>query len=167
MDRRKFAFVVAACCAWPPLVLAQTKVWRVGYLSMASPDADRNWLAAFREGLRERGYIEGRNLVLEQRHAYNQAARVPDLAAGLLRAKVAVLVVYGLPAIAPLKKSAPDIPIVMTVQADPRPSGNITGFSDGHADLAVKRLDLLKEIVPSVSRVAVFHNPATPHAARQ
>ena len=177
MDRRKFAFVAAAGLAWPRLVLAQAKVWRVGYLSMASPDADRHWVAAFREGLKERGYVEGKNLVLEQRHAYNQAARVPDLAAGLVRGKVAVIVVYGSPAIAALRKSAPGIPIVMTVHADPvgsgivpslaRPGGNITGFTDGHADLAPKRLELLKEIVPTVSRVAAWYNPETAHAARQ
>jgi putative ABC transport system substrate-binding protein len=179
MHRRKFVLIGAAGFAWPRLVSAQatSKVWRIGYLSMASPDADRHWVAAFREGLKERGYVEGKNLVLEQRHAYNQAARAADLAAALVRAKVAVMVVYGSPAIAALKKSAPHMPIVMTVHADPvgsgivaslaRPGGNITGFSDGHADLAPKRLELLKEIVPSVSRVAAFYNPSTPHAARQ
>jgi putative ABC transport system substrate-binding protein len=179
MHRRKFVFATAVGFVWPSLVLAQagSKVARVGYLSMASPDADRHWVAAFREGLKERGYVEGKNLVLEQRHAYNQAARASDLAAGLVRSKVAVMVVYGSPAIAALKKSAPNIPIVMTVHADPvgtgvvaslaRPGGNITGFTDGHADLAPKRLELLKEIVPSVARVAAFSNPATPHAGRQ
>src|SRR5688572_21396685 len=106
MDRRKFVFVAAAGCAWPRLVLPQAKVWRIGYLSMASPDADRHWVAAFREGMKERGYVEGKNLVLEQRHAYNQAARVPDLAAGLVRGKVAVMVVYGSAAIAAVKKAA-------------------------------------------------------------
>jgi ABC-type uncharacterized transport system substrate-binding protein len=177
MDRRKFAFVAAATCVWPRLAWAQAKVHRIGYLSMASPDADRHWVAAFREGMKERGYVEGKNLVLEQRHAYNQTARVADLAAGLIRAKVAVMVVYGSPAIAVVKKNAPTIPMVMTVHADPvgsgivpslaRPGGNITGFSDGHADLAPKRLELLKEIVPSVTRVAAFYNPNVAHAARQ
>ena len=177
MDRRKFAFVVAAGCVWPRLLLAQARVWRVGYLSMASPDADRHWVTAFREGMKERGYMEGKNLVLEQRHAYNQAARVPDLAAGLMRAKVAVMVVYGSAAVAAVRKSAPNMPVVMTVHADPvgsgivtslaRPGGNITGFSDGHADLAPKRLEILKEIVPSVSRVAAVYNPDIAHAARQ
>lgn len=177
MDRRKFAFVAAATCLWPRLALAQAKVHRVGYLSMASPDADRHWVAAFREGMKERGYVEGKNLVLEQRHAYNQTARVQDLAAGLIRAKVAIMVVYGTPAIAAVKKSAPNIPIVMTVHADPvgtgvvaslaRPGGNITGLTDGHAELAPKRLELLKEIVPSATRAAALYNPATPHAVRQ
>jgi ABC-type uncharacterized transport system substrate-binding protein len=176
MNRRDFV-LAAACCTWPRLVLAQAKVHRVGYLSMASPDADRHWVAAFREGLKERGYVEGKNLVLEQRHAYNQAARVPDLAAGLARAKVAVMVVYGSAAIAAVRKSAPTIPIVMTVHADPiaagivtslaRPGGNVTGFTDGHADLAPKRLELLKEIVPAASRVAAFYNPEIAHSARQ
>ena len=177
MNRRNFVLAAAVGCAWPRLMLGQTKVHRVGYLSMASPDADRHWVAAFREGLKERGYVEGKNLVLEQRHAYNQAARVPDLAAGLVRGKVAVMVVYGSAAIAAVKKTAPGIPVVMTVHADPvgsgivpslaRPGGNITGFTDGHADLAPKRLEILKEIVPSASRVAAFYNPDVAHSARQ
>jgi putative tryptophan/tyrosine transport system substrate-binding protein len=177
MHRRTFVIGGLAGVAWPGIALAQTKLWRVGYLSMASPDADRHWVAAFREGLKERGYVEGKNLVLDQRHAYNQPARVPDLAAGLVRAKVAVMVVYGSAAVAAVRKSAPGIPVVMTVHADPvgsgivpslaRPGGNITGFTDGHADLAPKRLEILKEIVPSVSRVAAFYNPDIAHGARQ
>jgi putative ABC transport system substrate-binding protein len=176
--RRKFALLALATLATPQIVLAQTKkVWRVGYLSMATPEADRHWVAAFRQGLRELGYVEGKNLVLEQRHAFNQAAKVPELADDLIRAEVAVMVVYGTPAIGVLKKHPLSVPIVMTVHADPvgagivpslaRPGGNINGLTDGHTELAPQRLEILKEVVPSVSRVAVLFNPDNPSTARQ
>jgi putative ABC transport system substrate-binding protein len=177
MKRRRFVVATPAALVWPGIVLAQPakRVWRIGYLSMASPDADRHWVDAFRKGLRDLGYVEGQNLVLEQRHAFNRAAAVPDLAAELLRRDVGVMVVYGSLAIEAVKTL--NVPIVMTVHADPlgtgvvaslaRPGGNITGLTDGHADLAPKRLELLKEVAPSVSRVAAIFNPLTPHALRQ
>jgi putative ABC transport system substrate-binding protein len=180
MHRRRFVRAAAlATLAWPGFGAAQSaaKVWRVGYLSMASPDADRRWVAALRLGLRDLGYIEGKNLLFEQRHAYNQSGNIPDLANTLLRARVDVMVVYGTPAVAVLRKTAPNVPVVMTVAADPvgsglvkslgRPGGNITGLTDGHADLAPKRLEILKEIAPRASRVAAMFNPETAHAARQ
>jgi putative ABC transport system substrate-binding protein len=180
MDRRRFVRAATlAAFPWPRFGSAQSaaKVWRVGYLSMASPDADRRWVAALRLGLRDLGYIEGKNLQFEQRHAYNQAVNVADLATTLLRVRVEVMVVYGTPALAVLKKIAPNVPVVMTVAADPvgsgfvkslgRPGGNITGLTDGHADLAPKRLQMLKEIAPRVSRVAALFNPETTHAERQ
>ncbi len=161
------------------LVRAQPaqKVWRVGYLSLGPPQGDERWVMAMRQRLNELGYVEGRNLVFEQRHAFNQVEKVPDLTTDLLRRNVDVLVVYGSPAIAAVKAYGSKVPIVMTVHADPvgsgivqslaRPGGNVTGLSDGHADLAPKRLELLKEVVPSVSRVAVVFNPRTSHALRQ
>jgi putative tryptophan/tyrosine transport system substrate-binding protein len=178
MKRRTFALVMLAALASPGVVRAQgaKKVWRIGYLSMATPEADRDWVAALRQGLRDLGYVEGQNTILEQRHAFNQTGRVADLAAELLRREVAVMVVYGDPSIAAVKKLS-GVPIVMTVHADPvgtgvvaslaRPGGNITGLMDGHADLAPKRLEMLKEVVPSISRVAALFNPSTPHAMRQ
>jgi putative tryptophan/tyrosine transport system substrate-binding protein len=176
VDRR--AFVLAALAAAASGSRAQPrKPWRVGYLSMAAPHADLHWVEAFREGLRELGYVEGRNLVLEQRHAGNDPAKVYDLAADLIKRDITVLVIYGSPAIAQLNKQAPNLPIVMTVHADPvgagvvaslaRPGGNITGLTDGHADLAPKRLELLKEVVPALRRVGVLFNPASGHAVRQ
>ncbi len=179
MDRRAFVLAALAGVASPRAALAQgaKKVWRVGYLSMASPEADRQWVAALREGLRELGYVEGQNTVLELRHASSQAAKMPGLAADLVRRDVAVIVAYGSAAIDATKKAAATMPIVMTVHADPvgtgtvasmaRPGGTITGLTDGHADLAPKRLELIKEVVPSASRVAALLNPATPHAVRQ
>jgi putative ABC transport system substrate-binding protein len=181
MQRRRFVLVTAAGLLAPRTALSQPakKVWRVGYLSMASPEADRHWVAALRQGLRDLGYVEGQNLILEQRHAANDVAKVPELAADLMRRDVAVMLVYGSPALSALKKATANLPIVMTVHADPvgsgvvaslaRPGGNITGLSDGHADLAPKRLELLKEFVPSVSRVGVLFNPqpANGHPTRQ
>jgi putative ABC transport system substrate-binding protein len=177
MNRREFAAVLVGALASPHLVLAQSakKVWRVGYLSMVSPDADRHWVAAFRQGLRDLGYLDGQNMILEQRHAYNQAAKAPDLVADLVRRDVAVIVIYGASAVAAVKKI--NLPVVMTVHADPvgsgvvtslaRPGGNITGLTDGHTDLAPKRLEILKEVVPSVSRVAALFNPDIAATLRQ
>jgi putative ABC transport system substrate-binding protein len=134
-------------------------------------------MAAFRQGLRELGYVEGQNLLIEERYAGQRAERLPELAAELVGLKVDVAVVRGTPAIVAVQKAHATLPIVMTVHADPvgtglvpslaRPGGRVTGLTDGHSDLAPKRLELLKEAAPSVSRIAALYNPATPHAARQ
>ena len=175
MQRRELVLGMAVICASPFALRAQPRVWSIGYLSTASPEADRHWVDAFRQGLRELGYVEGRNVVLELRHGSQAPGRLTELAADLVRRKVDVIVVYGTAAVAAVRQS--EIPIVMTVHADPlgtgvvqslaRPGGNITGLTDGHADLAPKRLEMLKEVVPSIKSVAVLFNPATPHAARQ
>ena len=174
--RMLFAFAMAAAAA-PISAFAQQakKVRRIGYLSMSSPEADRAWLAAFRQGLRELGYVEGENIVIDVRHAVHQVQKVSEFAIDMVRREVEVIVVYGSPALPALMKSGR--PIVMTTHADPvgagviaslaRPGGNITGFTDGHADLGPKRLELLKEAVPSASRVGALFNPATSHAVRQ
>ena len=145
------------------------KLWRIGYLSVAQVEVDKSWVGAFRDGLRELGYVEGQNIVLEQRHAAGYSERLPELAAELLRLRVDILVVYG--AWLQPKRLPSMIPIVFTVAPDPvreglvaspaRPGGNITGLSDVHADLVPKRLELLKEVVPSASLVAVFFNPGS------
>jgi ABC-type uncharacterized transport system substrate-binding protein len=154
------------------------KVQRIGYLSLQRAEGDKSWVAAFRQGLRELGYVEGQNVVIEQRHAAGRSDRLPELASELVRLKVDVLVVYGLGALIEAGWKAPGtLPIVFTVDADPvgrglvaslaRPGGNVTGLSDSHADLVPKRLELLKEVVPSVVRVGVLLNPASPIAAPQ
>ena len=154
------------------------KVQRIGYLSLQRPEGDRSWVAAFRQGLRDLGYVEGKNIVIQQRHAAGRAEKLPDLASELVDLKSDVLVVYGVWALVGTGWKPPGtLPIVFTVDADPvgkglvaslaRPGGNITGLSDTHADLVPKRLQLLKEVVPSVGRVGVLLNPDNPMATTQ
>ncbi len=159
-----------------PLVAAAQpaeKVVLIGYLSLQSQEGDQHWVAAFRQGLRELGYIEGRNIAIEQRHAAGRAERLPELASDLVKLKLDVLVVYGLWALNAAGWRSPSaLPVVFTVDPDPvgrglvanlaRPGGNVTGLSDAHADLVPKRLELLKEAAPSAVRVAVLFNPASP-----
>jgi putative ABC transport system substrate-binding protein len=133
--------------------------------------------AAFREGLRELGYVEGRNIQVESRWAEGNYDRLPGLAADLVRLKVDVIVTYGTPAAQAAKGATGTIPIVMAAIIDPvasglvtslaRPGGNITGQSMMSPDLAEKQLQILKELVPKTSRVAVLHNPANPGNAPQ
>jgi putative ABC transport system substrate-binding protein len=177
MDRRVFVSGILTLLVAPPGVVAQPaeRVWRIGYLSEGG--AEPPFLTAFRQGLRDLGYVEGRNLVIEERYAEQRSAALPGLAAELVRLKVDVTVVRGSPAVVAAQRAHDTLPIVMTVHADPvgtglvaslaHPGGRVTGLTDGHADLAPKRLELLKEMVASVSRVAALHNPSTPHAARQ
>jgi putative ABC transport system substrate-binding protein len=148
------------------------KLWRVGYLSSSSAERERARVAAFHQGLRELGYLEGKNIVLEPRYAGGDFDRLPELAAELVRHKVDVFVVAGAPAAHAAKKASSVTPIVMTAIADPvgmglvaslaRPGGSITGLSDFNAGVVAKRLELLREVVPSVSRVAVLLNPTNP-----
>ena len=148
------------------------KVPRIGYLSYGSVESEKSWLAAFQQGLQELGYLEGQNIVIEQRHAAGRSERLPELLAELVRLKVDVLVVAGDPAIHAAKKATSTIPIVMVTSPDPvgtglvaslaHPGGNVTGLSDFHAGVVTKRLELLKDVVPSASRVAVLLNPVNP-----
>jgi len=143
------------------------KIPRIGYLSTRSAEEQKSLLAAFRQGLRELGYIEGKNIFIEERYGKRQQRHA--LAAELVRLKVDIIVTYGGRSIRAAKKASATTPIVMTYQADPvgtglvaslaRPGGTITGLSDYHGDIFTKRLELLKEIVPSISRVAVLSNP--------
>ena len=154
------------------------KVVRIGYLSLQREDGDRSWVAAFRQGLQELGYVEGRNVAIEQRHAAGRAERLPGLASELVQLKLDVLVVYGLWALSATGWKPPGaLPVVFTVDPDPvgrglvanlaRPGGNVTGLSDAHADLVPKRLELLKEAAPSAVRVAVLFNPDSPLSPHQ
>src|SRR5712692_6693079 len=127
MDRRAFVLAALAGAASPRTAFAQAmkKVWRVGYLSVATVEADRSWLAAFRDELRKLGYVEGQNVLIEDRHAGGYADKLAALAAELLGLKLDVLVVYGVWHIADKLKGM--TPVVFTVVPD-RPGGNITGF---------------------------------------
>jgi putative tryptophan/tyrosine transport system substrate-binding protein len=147
------------------------KVWRVGVLmSLYSPEAPPP--RAFREGLRSLGYIEGQNIVIDWRYAEGRDERLPALAAELVGLKVDLLVADITLAVRAAKQATSTIPIVMATSADAvggglvkslaRPGGNVTGLSLLLAETSVKRLQLLKEAVPKVSRVAVLWDPATP-----
>jgi putative ABC transport system substrate-binding protein len=168
------------CVALAAEAQQATKVYRIGRLSTGSPlpEFDSS-LEAFRQGLRDLGYVEGQNLLIEDRYAQGRFERLPDLAAELVRLKVDVLVTGGSQPVQMLKQATSTIPIVGVVLADPvgtgfaasfaRPGGNITGLAFQNADLSTKRLELLKETVPGVTRVAVLwdiHNPASASAVR-
>ena len=166
--------LVVALAMGAAVVQAQqpTKVPRIGYLTTASLSAFATRTEAFRQGLRELGYIEGKNILIEYRYADGKPDRVPALADELVRMKVDILVTGGAPATLSAKDATRTIPIVMASDADPvgsgvvaslaRPGGNITGFSTLATDISGKRLELLKEIVPRVSRVAVFGTSTYP-----
>src|SRR6266545_3275986 len=139
-----------------------TKIPRIGYLGGISPSINPARIEAFRQGLRELGYVEGKNIVIEWRHAEGKLDRLRELAADLVRLKVDVIVTGG-PTITPaVKEATTTIPIVMGYDNDPvglgfvaslaRPGGNITGLSALSPELSGKRLELLKEIIPRLSR---------------
>jgi putative ABC transport system substrate-binding protein len=169
-----FALCLPATAQQPP------KVPRIGFLGAASPSANTPRTDAFRQGLRELGYVEGKNIVIEYRWAEGKFDRLPDLAAELVRLKVDVVVTAGSAATRPAKGATVTIPIVMAQDNDPvgdgfvaslaRPGGNITGLSTLAPELSGKRLELLKESAPRLSRVAVFGsstNPGTAQALRE
>ena len=180
IDRRTFLTALIVSLVTAPLAVeAQpaAKLWRVGYLSSSSAERERARVAAFQQALQELGYLEGKSIVIEQRYAGGEFERLPELAAELARLKVDVFVVAGAPAAHAAKKASSVIPSVMTGVADPvgmglvaslaRPGGSITGLSDFNTGVVVKRLELLREVVPSVSRVAVLLNPMNPSNSPQ
>jgi putative tryptophan/tyrosine transport system substrate-binding protein len=148
------------------------KVFRIGILSARTPDAEKSWLPAFHQRLRELGYLEAQNILIEQRYADGKYERLPELLAELVSLKIDVLVALGDPAVHAAKKATSAIPILMVTSPDPvgtglvaslaRPGGNVTGLSDLHSVLVTKRLEILKEVVPSASRIAVLLNSANP-----
>jgi len=152
-----------------------TKIPRIGYLGFGSPSTIPTRIEAFRQGLRELGYVEGKNIFIEWRSAEGNADRLPSLAAELVRLKVDVIVTNGPYSTRAAKAATVTIPIVMAAVGDPvgdgivaslaRPGGNITGLSSVVPELSGKRLELLKEIVPKLSRVAVFGSSNSPNTA--
>jgi len=151
------------------------KVPRVGFLSVGSATSMSARVEAFRRGLREQGYVEGQNIVVEYRYAEDKLDRLREFAAELAKLKVDVIVSGGTIATRPAKEAAGTIPIVLAYEADPvrtglvaslsRPGGNVTGLTSNAEELNGKRLELLKEAIPKLSRVAVIRNPAMPTAA--
>ena len=171
------ALGAALLALWAPLVGAQSadKIYRVGYIQTASPQEQAPLTRAFEQGLRELGYVQGRNIVLESRFAWGNQERLPELAADLVRQNVDVIVTGANPVIAAVKQATTTIPVVMSTSRDPvgsgfvrslaRPGGNITGLtSDPSPEVQSKRLELLKEAMPRVTRVALLWNPLPPGA---
>src|SRR5213080_1798501 len=152
------------------------KVWRIGFLAATSPSVEAARIEALRQGLRELGYVEGKNIVIEWRWAEGKFDRLPDLAAELVRLKVDIIVSAGPAVTRPLKEATKTIPIVMGFDSDPvangfvaslsRPGGNITGLSALTPELSGKQLELLKEIVSKLSRVAVLGSSTEPGNAQ-
>jgi putative ABC transport system substrate-binding protein len=172
MDRRAFGGTAACFLLASPLAaLAQQegKIWRIGVLWPGSASPPNSRIEAFRQGLRELGYVEGRNVEMVYRYAEGDYARLPALAADLVRLKVDVILGAGAPAVSAAQKATTTIPIVIGTAGDPvgtgfarslaRPGGNITGLSDLSSDLGSKLLDLLIGAVPRLSRVGVLTNP--------
>jgi putative tryptophan/tyrosine transport system substrate-binding protein len=175
VERRRFVLALLAGLSWPPAAVAQpaNKVWRIAYLSGASLELDQPRLAGFRQGLQELGYLEGKNVVIEEKYAGGRPDRLPGLAEEMAKRKPDLFVVYGVPAAAnAAKKASATIPIVFTVSPDPvadglvsslaRPGGQLTGMSDLHSATVTKRLELLKEVAPSLTRIAILFNPGSP-----
>jgi putative ABC transport system substrate-binding protein len=170
MRRREFLGVLGGAAAWPLAAGAQqaARVARIGILGLASAAAVAPYVNAVRAGLRDLGYIEGKNLIIEYRFGDGKYDRLPDLAAQLVDLNVAVLVTFAAPGTQAAKSATVTIPIVMAVTADAvgtgliaslaHPGGNVTGTTVLNPGLMAKRLELLKEIVPAITQAAVLLN---------
>lgn len=173
MSSRVRLAIVAFCLALLALpVPAQAPMPRIGFLGNSTPKLEANLVGPFRDGLRDLGYIEGRNIMIEYRWAEGDYSRLPRLIGELIASKVDVLVTAGTPATLALKKATSSIPVVMIAVGDPvgtgivpslrLPGGNITGLTSISPELDGKRLELLREVVPDVSHVAVLWNASSP-----
>lgn len=168
IDRRTFIGSIALLAT--PVAFAQNRPLRLGWLSNDQPNSP--FYEAFREGMRELGYVEGRNVVIEARFAGGSAEQLDKLAAELATLKLQIVVTQGGPATYPMVKAQPNVPIVFGFSGDPvegklidsyaRPGGNYTGTSYMSFDLVGKRMELLKEALPNVRRVAIVANPHHP-----
>jgi putative ABC transport system substrate-binding protein len=174
MDKRSITFAVSA------LLFAlcigaeaqQAKVARIGFLGNSTSELEANLIGPFREGLRELGYIEGKNIAIEWRWAEGKYERFPGLIAELIGSKAELIVTAGTPASLAVKKATTTIPLVMIAVGDPVGSGliaslahsrgNVTGLTSISPELDGKRLELLREVVPNISHVAVMWNPTSP-----
>jgi putative tryptophan/tyrosine transport system substrate-binding protein len=178
MDRRAFigaataALLMASKLARPQ---ANGRVYRIGILESIPAGQNAANLEALRRGLRELGYVEGRNLIIEYRSADGAADRFPALAAELVQLQVDLIVARGTPATNAAKAASMTVPVLMATMGDPRgivasfarPGGNVTGVTTFSTELTAKKVELLKELVPHLSRVALLHNMGNPAAAAE
>ena len=174
--RRKLLVALGAALAAPLASFAKqkpAKISRIGFLGAGSASVWASWVEALRAGLRDLGYVEGKNIVIEFRWAEGKYERLPAMAAELVQLKVDVVVAAAPPAVQAVQKATTAIPIVFAAVGDPvglgfvaslpRPGGNVTGLSNINADLSSKWLELLRVAVPKLSRVAVLVNPTHPN----
>jgi putative ABC transport system substrate-binding protein len=172
MQRRDFIVLLSAAAAWPLAARADPKIPRIGFMGNSTAALEANLVDAFRAGLRELGYEEGRNIDIEFRWANGKYDRFPALVSELIADQVDLIVTAGTPASMAVKKATTVVPLVMVAVGDPvgtglvaslaRPGGNLTGLSSIAPDLEGKRLQLLREVVPALSRVAMFVNSLNP-----
>ncbi|HVI64056.1 MAG TPA: ABC transporter substrate-binding protein [Bradyrhizobium sp.] len=169
MRRREFITLLGGTvAAWPHAAVAQQagKLPTIGFLGASTRSAENEWIAAFVQRLRELGWVEGRTIVIEYRWAEGHDERLAEIAAEFVRRKVDVIVTWGSEAAVIAKQATSVIPIVFAAMGDPlgtglvaslaRPGGNITGLSNQSVELAGKRLELLREIVPGLRRLAIM-----------
>jgi putative tryptophan/tyrosine transport system substrate-binding protein len=175
MRRREFITHIGGAATWPLAARAQQPaVPVIGFLHAASPDGNADRIRAFRHGLKDAGFVEGENVVVEYRWGDNQNDRLPALAADLVRRRVAVIAAASNAAAFVAKAATATTPIVFLASDDPvrmglvsnlaRPDGNLTGMSFLAAELAAKRMELLRQLVPRITRIAVLVDPTNPAA---
>jgi putative ABC transport system substrate-binding protein len=175
MQRREFMAAIGGAAAARPLaVRAQQTMPVIGFLNVASPEGYANYVAAFRDGLKESGYVEGQNVTIEYHWAEGHYDRLSDMAADLVRRQVTVIVA-NTPANLAAKKATDTIPVVFTTASDPvqiglvsnfsRPGGNVTGVSQINVALGPKRLELAHELMPAATLIALLVNPSDPARA--
>src|SRR5437588_5514575 len=175
MKRREFVTLIGGAAAWPLAARAQqaAKLPTIGFLVAGTPSSHGQWVAAFVQRLRELGWIEGRTIAIEYRWAEGRTDRAAEIAAEFVRRNVDVIVTSATAVIVAAMEATSVIPIVFAAAGDPvgtglvaslaRPGGNVTGLSMQQTDLAAKRVELLREIVPGLRRLAILGNVSGPH----